>query len=281
MFEELTNFKINLDAEPTEDIYAGIWKGIREKYLPHLIGYIIVFFLILIFVPYFLGEFFVFSFVFFGISVYSIIQKKKREFTQAFGKSIGFTYTETASIESVYGSLFDSMRGQRIYDVLTGNYQNIPIRIFSYSFSIGSNNTGRTSQPYAYTVFEATFAGSLPNILLFSKKHISVANDWFSENTTILLEGNSFNEYFKLRVPKGHEQEAYQIFTPDVMANLINGAHEYSFEFIGNKLYIYATRIITNKSDFKYMFDWAQYFIAVFNKSTSKINVTPKPPKEE
>jgi len=68
-------------------------------------------------------------------------------------------------------------------------------------------------------------------------------------------------------VPEGHEQEAYQIFTPDVMSDLIDKASEFSFEFIDNKLYIYATKIITKRDDMKNIFNLSEYLISLFSKN--------------
>ena len=68
-----------------------------------------------------------------------------------------------------------------------------------------------------------------------------------------------------------YEQEAYQIFTPDVMADLIDRASEVSFEFTGNKLYIYATKVIEKREEMQSMFDLAEYLVGLFKKNTATI----------
>lgn len=152
---------------------------------------------------------------------------------------------------------------------MVGTYQSMPMRIFSFKFVIGS---GRSTQTLVYTVVEASVQSNLPDILLLSKEHQNEVSDFFSGDDTIDLEGD-FNKYFKLRVPKGYEQEAYQIFTPDVMAALIDKEAGLSFEFIGNKLYIYATKVITKRAEFQAMFDLSEYLISLFKKNVGSIVV--------
>ena len=82
--------------------------------------------------------------------------------------------------------------------------------------------------------------------------------DLFDGSEHIQLEGD-FNKYFTLKVPKGYETEAYQIFPPNVMADLIDRAKDLNFEFNGNKLYIYATKLILVREQLQAMFDLAEY----------------------
>lgn len=199
---------------------------------------------------------------------YERVQAKiKREFTKQFGASIGFDYAETSTMESVNGKLFQTGHSQSLFDVLSGTQDNLPMRIFSFRFTIGY---GKNSHTYSYTVFEVTLNNPVPNILLFSNEQTTAVSDWFSGDETVQLEGD-FNKYFKLRVPKGREQEAYQIFTPDVMADLIDRARDFSFEFSGNHLYIYAPKVITKRDELQNMFNLVTYMDNLFRKNASSV----------
>ncbi len=251
----------NTNTEPIENINSATFKYIRTSYLPYVIVYIGVFLALMII---FHNPVIIYVMIILGFFGYSFIFKKiKTEFTEEFGKSIGFSYTKSTGIETVSGKLFKTGHSQSLYDVLTGVYQNIPMRIFTLCFTEGY---GKNSHTYSYTVFESTLNKVVPDILLYSKKHSSAVLDFFNGDETVELEGD-FNKYFKLRVPKGYEQEAYQIFAPDVMADLIDKAQEASFEFTGNKLYIYATTIITTKEQMQSMFSLSEYLIALFDKN--------------
>ncbi len=268
MSEELIKIEPDTDNSQIEDVSSSTWEYISAHYMVYVI--LFLFFCVVVF--YFAPTIpTIFILAILGSWGYSFAYKKvKREFTQEFGRSIGFTYMDSSPIESVSGKLFSTGHDRSISDVLSGVYQNIPMQIFTFRFTIGS---GKSSHTYSYTVIEATLTGTVPHILLFSKIHNSVVSDWFSEDETINLEGD-FNKYFTLRVPEGHGQEAFQIFTPDVMTKLIDMAYELSFEFIGNKLYIYAVRVITKRDDFQNMFDLSKYLISLFNKNTQNINET-------
>ena len=207
-----------------------------------------------------------------GLAGYGHVQAKiKREFTQQFGASIGFTYTPTADMATVNGKLFKVGRSQRIYDVLAGNEQGSrDSRMFSYCFTVGS---GKSSHTYNLTVFEATFANMMPDIVLTSRAGIfSTGLTLFDGSEHVQLEGD-FNKYFTLKVPKGYETEAYQILPPNVMADLIDRAKGLNFEFNGSKLYIYTNELIMVREKLQAMFDLAEYLDTLFGRSARAVNV--------
>ena len=248
-------------TEPVEDISSSTWKYLRTGFLPYVIIYIGICIALLILFRNITSLYIAVALGFFGYSF--IFKKIKTEFTEEFGNSIGFSYIKSTGLDTVTGKLFQTGHSQSLYDVLTGVYQNISTRIFTFCFIIGY---GKNSHIYSYTVFESTLDKTVPDILLISKAHPSAVFDFLSGDETVELEGN-FNEYFKLRVPKGYEEEAYKIFAPDVMADLIDKAKYISFEFVGNKLYIYATQIITTRENMQSMFSLSESLVGLFEKN--------------
>jgi len=213
-----------------------------------------------------------------GVAGYNHIRSKiKRQFTQQFGASIGFSYVASAGMESVSGRLFKFGHSQAIYDVLSGRMNDRDSRIYSYRFTIGS---GRNSHTYNFTVFESTFANMMPDIMLTAKTSMFAAESlpggvfMFDKDEHVEMEGD-FNKYFTVRVPKGFETEAYQILPPDVMTDLIDQASGLNFEFNGNKLYIYAAKLVTVRGELQRMFDLAEYLSGLFSRSTRAVNVPP------
>jgi len=249
-----------------KDIDLTFWKRVMTHYFVYLILYVCFSVALMYFFP---SEFSVtILFLIGGIGFGSLYFKIKKQFTIEFGKSIGFTYSQTAPIESVSGKLFSLGNAKMILDVLSGIYENIPIRIFTYFFQ----ESGNDSNKIFLTVFEVTLEGNVPNLFLCSNKSKAFNFNWDKNVTPLVLEGD-FNKYFNLHVLKDYEQEAYQILTPDVMVKLIDLAHELNFEFIGNKLYIYTTRLITKKSEMERVFNLSKYLISLFYKNTTKIKV--------
>lgn len=78
----------------------------------------------------------------------------------------------------------------------------------------------------------------LPNLVLTSKR---LRLPSFARMTAprpgqqLSLEGD-FDRHFTLYCPKGYEQDALYILTPDVMAHLIDGARGFDVEFIDRKI---------------------------------------------
>ena len=216
-----------------------------------------------------------------GATLYASVQDRiVSQFIQQFGASIGFSYAKSVGIDTVAGRLFQVGHGQTITNVLSGTREGKPERIFSYCFAVGS---GKNECSYSCTVFEHSLDGSVPDILLFSSKIESQPYGWLavdemmergngSKDEIVRLEGD-FNKYFRLAVPKGFEMEAYQIFTPDVMAKLIDLACDFSFELSGNKLYIFATRVIGKREDFDAIFALSAYVSSLFQKNTERMKV--------
>ena len=194
-----------------------------------------------VFIPFVIG----------GIGYTHVKKKIEDEFIQQFGASIGFTYSPSADMSTVNGSLFTVGHSQNISDVLSGIKDGRPSRLFFYGFIVGY---GKGSHTYDLTVFETTFYNNMPDITLVSKNDsFSRGLPLFGSSEHIQLEGD-FNKYFTLKVPKGYETEAYQIFPPNVMADLIDKAKDLNFEFSGNKLYIYYTSQILVREKLQAMF---------------------------
>jgi len=208
-------------------------------------------------------------FIILGVSYSFAFKKIQKEFLKQFGLSIGFSYTDSADMDSVQGKLFGIGQARSIYGVLSGNYNDIPVRIFNYQFTIAE---GRSSTTIFFTIFEAVFLSSMPDMTVSSQSQIQFVDDVLDDGETLNLEGD-FSKYFLVRAPKGSEIEAYQILTPDVMANLIDKARNLNFEFNKNKLYIYVPKIISTKNEMQSMFTLVEYLDGMLKHNVSEVHV--------
>ena len=177
--------------------------------------------------------------------------KAKHLFMQEFAASIGFSYSLLLDPSSLKGRLFTLGHSARCEDVLSGAYKGFPMRIFNYFFTVGYGKNQRT---FSFTVFELIFKAKLPEIFLISKsERANLFGSSLGAGESIRLEGD-FNKYFDLYVPKGSEQEAYEIFTPDNMAKLIDSAKNLDFQFVEDRLYIYEGKIIETRAEMQATF---------------------------
>lgn len=241
-----------------------IWK----QYRSYTVGYFAFVIVCLILTLYFGVVQILFFPAAIGLGVYVFVQKLvEAEFIKQFGTSIGFTYSVTA--EKGVGTLFSAGHTQIVSNVLSGVSNGRASRIYSYQYTIGS---GKSAHTFQYTVFEVTFGSIMPDITLRNVKEAMAETGLFEKAEHIQLEGD-FNTYFILTVPKDYEMEAYQIFTPDVMARLIDKAKDLNFEFNQNKIYIYTTRSLTTRASLQSMLDLAKYLDDTFAHNVSEIHI--------
>jgi len=185
---------------------------------------------------------------------YTLIKSKvEDEFMKQFAEVNGYTYGKSGTYGKGY--LFQLGHSNTVSDRISGQYNGYPIELYLYSYTVGS---GRSSHTYNHTVFSLEFNTVMPDIVLTDK------GSWFSEslvpsNTSVIKLEGDFDKYFNLHVPKGYEVEALEVFTPDVMAKLIDKARFLNLEIFENSLYIYSDGFIQDKEKLYAMYELARY----------------------
>ena len=86
---------------------------------------------------------------------------------------------------------------------------------------------------------------TVDNVNILGKVFNNLPDD-IDPNQRLSLEGG-FNDYFTLYAPKDYERDALYIFTPDLMALLIDGATWCDVEIVDNQIYFYSAY---NKFDY-------------------------------
>ena len=191
---------------------------------------------------------------------YSIARNRiQHEFMKQFASANGFSYTPGGSLDGLDGSLFQIGNSRSVADVVSGQFQNRPISLFTYTYVTGS---GKSEQTHTYTIYELQFDVTLPDILLENASHAFGGSlfEKLSGKEFIKLEGD-FNKYFSLCIPRGYETEALEIFTPDVMEELIEKAKAFSLEIVNGHLFIYNNGTVGTKQGLYDLYALAQYFI--------------------
>lgn len=116
------------------------------------------------------------------------------------------------------------------------------LQIGNYRYVTGS---GKNSQTHDLGFMRIKLPRQLPHMVLDAK-----GNNLFGKisnlpasfhGQTLSLEGN-FDKYFTLYAPKEYERDALYIFTPDVMAAVIDAGYAYDMEVIDDHLVLYARR---------------------------------------
>jgi hypothetical protein len=134
------------------------------------------------------------------------------------------------------GSIFTIGKARRAFDVVAttaGRY----VEIGNYQFC-GETGFNRSLNQCGYIRIEVD--RRLPHIYLRSRRSQKLGAT-FARAQEFSLEGD-FGNYFRLYAPGGYERDALYIFTPDLMAILIDNAAAYDIEFVDDYIYFYSHR---------------------------------------
>lgn len=145
------------------------------------------------------------------------------------------------------GMIFQIGHSRRVTNVIscTGTDQVIGFELGEYTYTVGSGKNRRT---YWWTYCCVELDRHVPhmvldaqhnNVRLFGRDLISNLPATFRKDQVISLEGD-FDKYFTLYAPTEYKRDAYYIFTPDLMARLIDTSRAYDAEVIDNRIYFYA-----------------------------------------
>jgi hypothetical protein len=196
--------------------------------------------------------------VFFIPSMMFVRGRVQDEFMRQFAEANGYTFSLAGTTDRLDGALFRLGNGfRRAHDMVSGQYLNRPIALFDYQYETG---VGRSRQMHNYTVFELQFDVAMPDMLLEKKEPLFTGSVFGQLPEQIKLEGD-FNRYFSLSIKKGYEVEALEVFTPDVMADLIEKCKGLSLEIVNSHLFIYENKNIATKADLYAFYDIARYFV--------------------
>jgi len=191
------------------------------------------------------GVFGIFALVVPFLYFVSVSIKVQSSFWKEFAIANGWQYKDTTllelynkSLEKEMGIMFKEGNTRNISNEITGTIKNRHFRIFCYGFTVGS---GKNSRTYNYTVFAFKSIGIFPHIYLNNK-----SNSWnidVGENIPLPKE---FENKFSISTPQKYETEALEIFTPDILASLLQNNFLYDVEFVNQEILVFADGQINN-----------------------------------
>lgn len=144
----------------------------------------------------------------------------------------------------------------------------------NYHYTTGS---GRSRQSHAWAYLAITLDREMPHMLLDAKKNnaslfganISNLPHMFKRSQQLQLEGD-FNKHFTLYVPPEYEADALYIFTPDVMALLIDHGADCDIEVVGNQIFVYLPQLFKGeKSQIEFVQTLREALLAKVKKRTT------------
>ena len=114
------------------------------------------------------------------------------------------------------------------------------IDIANYSYSTGS---GRDRATHNWGYLAIHLDRRLPNMVLDAKANNSLFGSdlpvSLARNQKLSLEGD-FDKYFTLYCPQEYERDALYVFTPDLMALLIDNTAQFDVEIVDDWMFVYS-----------------------------------------
>jgi hypothetical protein len=110
----------------------------------------------------------------------------------------------------------------------------------TFQYSTGS---GKSRATHYWGFLALQLDRKLPNMVLDSRENNTLFGSdlpiTFKRDQILSLEGD-FDKHFTLYCPKEYEQDALYVFTPDLMALLIDDAGSYDVEIVDDWMFIYS-----------------------------------------
>jgi len=159
-----------------------------------------------------------------------------------FATANGFLYSRVTSNPQFPGSIFALGSDRRSLDrIYTSEGRYLEISNYRYVTGSGKN---RTTHDWGFMAL--ALDRRLPHMVLDSTANNGLFGGsnlptTFAKEQRLSLEGD-FDRYFSLYAPKDYERDALYVFTPDLMALLIDEAAPFDVEIIDDWMFVYSSR---------------------------------------
>ncbi|GAA1857688.1 hypothetical protein ACFQZV_02460 [Microbacterium koreense] len=161
-----------------------------------------------------------------------------------FARANGMTYRARRNVTPLPGMIFGHGSSRHTLDVVRGKKPR-PIEIANYRYIEGMGENA-TQHKWGYVAVKLDVP--LPHIVLDAVGNNGLFGSnlptSFDRDQRLSLEGD-FDRYFSLYCPTGYERDALYLFTPDIMARVIDHAAAVDIEIVDDWLFLYAKRDFT------------------------------------
>lgn len=210
--------------------------------------------------------------LFWALAIGPFIHKIRGRMIAQFAASNGYQYSETGSLSPQDGAIFNvpGAHSKQFSHIVTGQVADLPFRFLLYQYAVGQ---GRQRRTHSQSLMVIEFPSHLPHIVVDSKSFDSLNFD-FHRDQMVQLEGD-FNKYFKFYVPKEYEIEGLEIFTPNIMAQLIDKSKYFDVELINNRIYIYAKNYVDTRQKLLALHQLVETLVSELSPKLSNYRLTP------
>lgn len=159
-----------------------------------------------------------------------------------FARVNGFTFSPASEAPGYAGAIFGlGSRRQRLNHLFSNSGRTVDLGNYRYVTKSGKNST---THNWGYLALQLD--RKLPHMVLDSRANNGIFGGtnlpaFFAKNQVLSLEGD-FNKHFTLYSPREYERDALYVFTPDLMALLIDEAAPFDVEIIDDWMFVYSPK---------------------------------------
>jgi hypothetical protein len=158
-----------------------------------------------------------------------------------FARANGFVFSPESPDPGYPGAIFhvgDSRKATEHFRTAEGRFLDFG----NYQYTTGSGKN-RSTRVWGFLAIELD--RKLPHMVLDSKANNGLFGGTnlpavFDKDQILALEGD-FDQYFRLYCPKEYERDALYVFTPDLMALLIDNAAPFDVEIVDAWMFVYSS----------------------------------------
>jgi len=180
-----------------------------------------------------------------GVYLGNVFAQAERKFWYNFCKVNGGLYRQNGNPTTEKAIMFKQGESRNIKHLALFEEGKNETKIFQYSFH-KKKWTDKHSTPFDYTVISIKVEGSLPHIYLNYKKDGYGLN--IGKEISVPVE---FEKSFHISIPEGYQIEALEIFTPEILAKILDQEIKVDIELVDNQIYFF----IEKQNLFGFSFD--------------------------
>lgn len=159
-----------------------------------------------------------------------------------FARANGLVFSPMDANPSYPGAIFNNGDSRRALNHLRSASDRF-LDMGNYQYTTGS---GKNRSTHNWGFMALHLDRKLPNMVLDAKANNGLFGGtnlpaYFDKKQILSLEGD-FDKYFTLYCPQQYERDALYVFTPDLMALLIDNAAPFDVEIVDDWMFVYSAR---------------------------------------
>jgi hypothetical protein len=169
--------------------------------------------------------------------VWYAVELSRRVKIAAFAWRNGWAYADTLERTQRPGAAFTRVVRGRERSVVACDDPRMPFELGIHHSVARGDQRATIQRPFAF--IELPLPSSVPHIVLANRRRSIIPTLGLGRGAARMdLEGE-FAKVFRLIVPEGYQQDALYIFTPDLMARVLDLGSGAEIELVSDRLFVY------------------------------------------